>query len=1238
MKGARVSSAPPSPLDGRPFRGTERFELLTRLGEGGYGAVYEAHDRVRDQRVALKVLTRVGPEHVLRFKQEFRALSDLEHPNLVQLGEMFEDEGRWFFTMELVQGSDWLEYVRGPKAAPSLDKDGKVRALAFDPERLRSSFLQLVEGVEALHRGGKVHRDIKPSNIQVTREGRVVLLDFGLVTSVEAQRTTEMLAVGTAAYMAPEQATGVPVGPPADWYSVGVVLYEALTGRLPFTGTAFEMLLSKQSSEPTPPRVLMPELPVELSALCVGLLKPDPASRLTGEEVLRHAHGGRAHETDPGYARHSGTALTRGAPFVGRESERRMLSEVFARSVAKGRMSAVYVHGESGVGKSALVHEFTEEVEATRGRIVVLRGRCYERETVPYKAFDGVIDALTRFLRTLEPTACSALLPRRAHALPMVFPVLGRVKAITMHTGPRVADMDRATLRAHALSALRELFERLAETYEIVIVIDDLQWADAESLALLTELSRPPEAPPLMLIVTARDPEECPVEVQNALDTLTEQAGIGKRIRLEGLPLADAQRLAEALLEAGEVSMYMDGAQIAREAEGHPLFIDALVRYSQEVRLTEGTRPELDDALRFRIAQLDPDSRRLLELCALAAAPLSHKVVADAAGWPLSRASTTIAKLRVLKLVRTSRTRQIDTVETFHDRMRHAAITRLPRPERKKLHRRLGEAIEASDLVDVEAAAFHFREADVLGKAAMFAARAADRAMENLAFDKAARLYREVVELDQENPWEIRMKMGDALANAGRGREAADAYLATLDVAPPEHKAELRRKAAQQLLGSGNVDAGMDVARELLRDIEVSVADTARGALASLMWNRAKLALRGLSFRQRDSTEVSEEELSRVDTLWAIAALGMVDHFRGTDLQTKHLVWALDTGEPYRVSRALSIEAWLRAAAGSGKSQRSQEAIGYAMELAERSGHPHAQALAHLASAVEAYHRGELSQARWAAETAETLLRERCTSVAWEITNARLFGLLSAMWLGDFRVLKQRVSAALRESLERGDRYAYTNLTTSLGYMVSMLEGDLDDAQASVEEAVQAWSQQGFHVQHSLAFIARASLALAAGDVGRAVEVTDATWPELERSQLLRADSVALHAYWLRARAYAALSVRDTTQRTRLTVAERDARRIARMNQRFAPAIALSVQAAVQRARHDLPEAARMLAEAEEMFASQGVRLAALSYGFARGELLGGASGDAVKEDAQRAAVELGIPRVDLAARVFFPR
>jgi hypothetical protein len=1237
VKRARISSAPPVEAK-KPFRGTERFNLLRRLGEGGYGAVYEAYDRARDQRVALKVLTRIGPEHVMRFKQEFRALQDLQHPNLVQLGEMFEDDGRWFFTMELVQGADWLEYVRGGYRPVQPANDGKA-PLPFDPLRLRSALIQLVEGVHALHRGGKVHRDIKPSNIQVTEEGRVVLLDFGLVTNAEARQTTEALAVGTAAYMAPEQATGVPVGPAADWYGVGVVLYEAITGRLPFAGSAFEMLLSKQSSEPAPPRVLMPEVPAELSALCVGLLKPDPAARLTGEEVLRHAQGGRP--SDGGESvmtRHSGTALTRGAPFVGREDEQRLLSDVFARVGGERRMAAIYVHGESGVGKSALVSEFTEEIEGDRSRIVVLRGRCYERETVPYKAFDGVVDALTRFLRTLSDADCAAILPRRAQVLPMVFPVLGRIKAITMQGGQRFTDVDRATLRTNALSALRELFDRMSRRFQLVVHIDDLQWADAESLALLMELSRPPEPPPFMLIVTARDPEECPLEVQNAFEALLEQAPIAERIRIAGLPMRDAERLAAALLESGENRVSVDAAQVAREAEGHPLFIDALVRYSQQVRLTDGARPELDDALRFRIAQLDPDARRLLELCALAAAPLPHKVVADAAGWPLARASSTIAKLRVLKLVRTSRTRQADTVETFHDRMRHATITRLLPGERRKLHRQLAEAIEATDLVDVEAAAFHFREANSRDKAAVFALRAADRAMDNLAFDKAARLYREVVELDEQRRAAVSVKLADALSNAGRGHEAADVYMAALEWAPPEQKSELLRRAAHQLLGSGNIDAGMTVARELLSALGVSISETLRGTQASLLWSRTKLSLRGLGFRERDTTEVSEEELSRVDTLWAMAALGTVDHFRGADLQARHLSWSLGTGEPYRVSRALSIEGWLRATSGKARDERTERVTTQAMALAQKCGRPHAVALAHLAAGVSAYCRGSLRLSRAECEASEGILRDRCTGVAWETTNARLFGLMATMAMGDFRTLKRKANMALRESLERGDRYAFTNLTTSIGYMATLLEESVDEATASVEEAVLAWTQKGFYLQHGLAFVARTALALVGADLAQARRIVDETWPELESSQLLRTQPLALECRWARARTYAAVAAQGGPDaRQLLSVATDDARCIARMQSLLAPGIALAVRAAVARAQGNQPQALALLEQAHAALTEHEFLLAAVGFKQARGVLIAGDEGQRLRSEAAGATRELGMPSPELIARVYWP-
>src|SRR5689334_10222061 len=195
-----------------------RFQLLERLGGGGMGVVYAAHDQALDRRVALKTLRCADPAAIYRFKAEFRSLVDVAHPNLVTLHELTMAAGEWFFTMELVKGSNFLSWVRRP--AP----------------RLRIALLQLAEGLSALHAAGKLHRDIKPSNVLVNGEGRVVVLDFGLVTELvpRERQPWDLQFAGTPHYMAPEVLGGEAASPASDWYSVGVMLYEALTGCVAF--------------------------------------------------------------------------------------------------------------------------------------------------------------------------------------------------------------------------------------------------------------------------------------------------------------------------------------------------------------------------------------------------------------------------------------------------------------------------------------------------------------------------------------------------------------------------------------------------------------------------------------------------------------------------------------------------------------------------------------------------------------------------------------------------------------------------------------------------------------------------------------------------------------------------------------------------------------------------------------------------------------------------------------------
>jgi serine/threonine protein kinase len=1227
----------PSPA-GKPveFAGTSRFKIRRKLGAGGMGVVYEAFDRERNENVALKTLRNLSADGILRFKNEFHAIADLHHPNLVNLFELISEDGIWFFTMELLKGRELLQSVRPsmvstealaetisatptpssqvPGGEPIDDRSAtpiEVPALTarFDEERLRNCLGQLARALIVLHARQKVHRDIKPSNILVTDEGRLVLLDFGLITDALRQEWwSDLTTVGTCAYMAPEQAAAKPVGPEADWYSMGAVLYECLTGRVPHTGSALQILMDKQRFEPPPPSKLLPGVPADLDSLCADLLRFDPAKRPTGRQVLRRL-GVRELSSQLGLP--STTTGAEGQPFLGRDAELKQLQEAFTRSQTEA--VAVLVEGESGMGKSVLVRRFTESLDSTT---VVLSGRCYERETVPYKAFDGVIDSLCRFLRGQSKQATLGLLPDNAALLAQVFPVLRRVEAVAEAPRPQHEVLDRQELRGRVFAALRELLMLLARRHPLVISIDDLQWADADSLVLLAELLRPPGAPRILLIATTRPVSEATRDMSRAIP------GELRRIAIDRLPPDQAVHLARMLMERVAPDRLDVAAEIAREAGGIPLFIDELVRHMLETSDERGGRLQLEEALWRRVSRLEPTALQLLRLVAVAGAPLAQSAATEALQVGATDFSRAASLLRVANLVRTSGVRGDDTIESYHDRVRAAVVGNVDASTRQQCHRRLAVALETSARGDPESLMIHYEGAGDRKKAVIYAERAAAQATDALAFDRAARLYRRTLELrgtDDEETRALRVKLGDALGNAGRGAEAAEAYLSAAARSNAADRLEMQRRAAEQLFRSGHIDEGMAAVRTVLSAVDMKLPPTPRRALLSLLMQRARLNLRGLRFGERDDSQVSQKDLTRIDVCWSIAlGLGLVDTIQGADFQTRGMLLALDAGEPYRIARAMAMEAAYNATGGGKTSARTRRLLDAAEELSERIGHPHAQALSKLMSGFAGLLEGRFAFCRDQLLVSEDILRNRCTGVAWELDSLQFFKMGSLAYLGEFAELARLAPIHLHEAQERGDLYCATNLRSGWSNLIYLAADDPEGGRRSTQEAMRSWSQRGFHIQHLYDVMAHGHIDLYLGDGRSALARLDESWKALEGSLLLRVQQLRVQILGLRGRAALAAALADPSAAPQLLkIAERDARKIEKEKMEWGSAFSLLLRAGVAHLRGQKDEALghlRAAATAAER-CKMGLHLAAARWREA--QLLGpGAASRALKDAA----------------------
>ncbi|HEY5148080.1 MAG TPA: AAA family ATPase, partial [Polyangiaceae bacterium] len=1204
-----VDSGPPP--EAPDWKGTARYEVLRCIGRGGMGVVYEAFDRERQQHVALKTLLHSSPGALYLFKQEFRTLADVHHRNLVQLYELVvTEDDRVFFTMELVNGTDFLTHVQRPgsrtsrdepseqsdqeptrreqfaqasgervrRARPAIDDAPHPKASPADLDRLRPALCQLVDGVRALHAAGKLHRDIKPSNVRVTPEGRVVLLDFGVATDLSRvvddnlQEGGEM--VGTARYMAPEQAVNEGPTAASDWYSVGVMLYEALVGLPPFVGSAFDVLKMKSMLDPPPPSDCIEGVPADLDALCAGLLLRAPELRPAGGDILEKL-GMRISVRPPTTSAPPGDIAP---PIVGREEPLRALRDAFD-SAKGGRTITVLVGGPSGMGKSTVVQHFLDAL-VERGEAVVLRGRAYERESVPYKGVDSVVDALSRHLMRLSDREDSLTLPHDVWALARLFPVLRRIPSIASLEEQLPGDPNR--MRRRAFAALRELLVSLSRRQPLVIFVDGVQWGDADSAALLRDIVRPPDAPPILLVMTFRAEDFATSPF--LLDVRARWPALSELRHLTIGPLEDGEtrRLALMLLGADDLRARMTADAITLESSGSPFLVDELARSvsgPHRVSRSEDTSPgiltvSLEQMVKARLARLPDRELRLLRVVAVAGRPLPVSIAADAAGVH-DAVDEAVGLVRARRFIRTGIRDGRETVEMIHDRIREMIVAKISPRMIREYHRELARVLEASADPDSESIAMHLIGAGDPSRAAQHAERAAAKAASQLAFDRAVSLYRLTLEtLPKGSPDQhrLRLRLAEVLEWAGRGAESAKVYLDEAKIAPEPERIELERAAAEQLLTSGRIDEGAAVLRRVLDDLGMKAPRSAAGAVITIIFYRFLLLFVGLRFSGRAPKDVRPEDRVRIDTLYSVAmGFVLVDVILGACMQTRHLFYALRAGDDFQVLRAVCLEASNLASAGGQEGRRELALRALGQRLAQRSDNPEEQLFVDGTRGSALFLRGRFKEARDVLEEVSEghMLQKRA---GWQ-SNAFLFAIDALLVLGDLREAASLKERLLLDAEQRGDLYTIVNINTRASAFLAMASDDADLARRYVRDAMAQWSRAGFLVQHWQAMQYEAEIELYAGDGARAYDRLVRDEIALKKSLLCNVQVIRSLTWFLRGRcAMASLDADPARRAQRVAEARRLARRLAREKTDWSSVFALLLGAAIANASGDRPE------------------------------------------------------------------
>ncbi len=784
LEQSAASGPEPRPLRSAPGDLPEsiadgRYLVQSFLGERGRKRVYLARDTAEDRDVAVAVFETEGVEETVlsRSRREAQAMRKLgEHPHVVTVFDAGETDGRPYVASRYMPGGD-VETLLA-------QADGS----GLDPARAIAIAVDVCRALGHAHGRGIVHRDLKPANVWLAEDGGARLGDFGLAaTDRRSREEVEGMLVGTVAYLPPEQALGRASDARSDLYSLGVMLYEMLTGQPPFPGDDAVAIISQHlNSEPLPPSRHVPDLPPALDDVVLRLLAKTPGDRpegaaAVGRELRDLDTTAPDPDPDPESAGPADNPLDRlaGGVFVGRERELGDLREGLEESLG-GRGRLLLLVGEPGIGKTRTAEELATYAQV-RGANVHW-GHCHEGDGAP--AYWPWAQAIRSYVRAADPVALGWELGQGAadvaNLVPEIRERLGEV--------PEPPELGADEARFRLFDSVATFLAGAARSRPLVMVLDDLHWADEPSLLLLKFVARQTTDSGLLLVGTYRDVE---LGRHHPLaQTLAELAQIqgSRRVALRGLDTTAVERYIE--MTAGVEPPPGLALAVHEQTEGNPFFVTEVVRLMVsegsldsagaavwQVAIPQGVR----EVVGRRLDTLSTEANDVLTVAAAIGREFDLDLLERLNGRARGEIEEAIGQA-VENQVVAEAGRSPGRYAFSHALVRETLYAELTGPRRVEVHRRIGEALEALHADDreppVSELAYHFIEAAPGGsasKAIEYAEQAARRATAQLAHEDAAAHYEralEVLELSGEpdpgRRLELMLALGKAQRRAGR--------------------------------------------------------------------------------------------------------------------------------------------------------------------------------------------------------------------------------------------------------------------------------------------------------------------------------------------------------------------------------------------------------------------------------------------------------------------------------------